>query len=242
MGTIEASILEESTRRIVTGHAFVEELAREMPTGCERSVLLMFAALSLFCIFGVCAGQLNLVLRRGGPERNVIRLTCFNDDVFEVPNATFYMRAPGAVTRMRVNETGSGLQDYRRDIDGAEITFTITPETEANFTCAINTTSENEASGLLVAGSYIRILHLKNTFVSIFYISFYLINAAFRPLPDNSIRNPPRTVFPGQTFELDCSVSRCCDATLRCTALLLGQAEYHTQNTSHSLYQLTACH
>ena len=156
MGTIGVSILRESTAlmhgRIVTGRAFVEELAREMPTGCERSVLLMVAALSLFCIFGVCAGQLNLVLRRGGPESNIIRLTCFNDDLFEVLNATFYMRAPGAVNRTRVNETGSGLQDFRRDIDGAVIIFTITPETEANFTCA-KPASENETSGLLVAGT-----------------------------------------------------------------------------------------
>ena len=121
-----------------------------MPAGCERSVLLMFAALSLFCIFGVCAGQLHLVLIREGPERNDIRLTCFNDDLFEVQNATFYMRAPGAVTRLRVNETGNGLQDFRRD--GSAIVFTITPEIEANFTCA-RPASENETSGLLVAGT-----------------------------------------------------------------------------------------
>jgi len=130
-----------------------QELAREMAAGCERSVLLMFAALSWFCIFGVCAGQLGLVLRRGGgPERNGIRLTCF-DDLFEVRNATFYMRAPGEVSRMRVNETGSGLQNFRRVNNGADIIITITPETEANFTCASPAASENETSGLLVAGT-----------------------------------------------------------------------------------------
>jgi len=114
----------------------------------------MVAALSFFCIFGVCAGQLNLVLSliRGGPERNVIRLTCFNnDDLFEVPNATFYMRAPGAVNRTMVDETGSGLTEFSRVSSGAAIRFTITPETEANFTCA-RPASENETSGLLVAG------------------------------------------------------------------------------------------
>ena len=123
-----------------------------MTTSCERSVLLMVAALSLFCIFGVCAGQLNLVPIRGGPERNVIRLTCYDDEVYDVPNATFYMRAPGAVTRMMVDETGSGLTEFSRVSSGAAIRFTITPETEANFTCA-KPASENETSGLLVAGT-----------------------------------------------------------------------------------------
>lgn len=117
-----------------------------MPTGCERS---MIAASSLFCIFRVCAG-LTLVLIRLGTERNDIRLTCFDNDLFEVQNATFYMRAPGTVTRTRVNEAGSGLQDFRRD--GSAIVFTITPEIEANFTCARPAASENETSGLLVAG------------------------------------------------------------------------------------------
>jgi len=104
-------------------------------------------------------------------------LTCFNDDVFEVLNATFYMRAPGAVNRTTVNETGSGLQDFRRDIDGAVIIFTITPETEANFTCA-RPASENETSGLLVA--------------------------AFRPVQNDIPQFP--TVFPGETIELECGI------------------------------------
>ena len=155
-----------------------------MATGYERSVLLMIAALSLFCIFGVCAGQLDLVL---GPRRNnnTITLTCYVNtaDCCKVQDAVFYTRDLMTGMRMVVNETRSDLMNFERN--GTEIKFTITPETEAKyFTCARNTTSENEASGLLVAGSYIRI----------------------RPQRDKSDRNPPRIVFPGQTFELECDV------------------------------------
>ena len=126
-----------------------------MAAGSERSVLLMFAALSLFCMFGVCAGQLSLALNREIVERNNITLTCFDGD-FEVRGAFFYMRVPGTGTaaRMRVDETGSGLQNFRRVNNGAAITFTITPETEAHFTCASPAASENEAPGLLVAGTW----------------------------------------------------------------------------------------
>ena len=126
-----------------------------MAAGCERSVLLMFAALSLFCIFGVCAGQLSLVLTR---QDNRITLTCFDNSMESiggdsVRNAVFYMRVPGAVTRTTVDETGSGLTEFSR-VSGAAITFTITPETEANFTCASPAASGNEAPGLLVAGTW----------------------------------------------------------------------------------------
>ena len=129
-----------------------------MAAGCERSVLLMFAALSLFCIFGLCAGQLSLVLTRRGPEGNRITLTCYNSFVdlgeVQVRNAVFYMRVPSEVTRTMVNETGSGLTEFSRVSSGAAITFTITPETEANFTCASPAASGNEAPGLLVAGTW----------------------------------------------------------------------------------------
>ena len=115
----------------------------------------MFAALSLFCIFGMCAGQLRLILIRQVVERNNITLICFDGD-FEVRGALFYMRVPstGTAARMRVDETGSGLQNFRRVSNGAAITFIITPETEANFTCASPAASGNEAPGLLVAGTW----------------------------------------------------------------------------------------
>ena len=125
-----------------------------MTAGCERSVLLMFAALSLFCIFRVCAGQLSLRLRREVQERNNITLTCFDGDFVEVRGALFYMRVPGSAAGMRMDVTGSGLQNFRRVNNGAAITFVITPETEAIFTCASPAASENEASGLLVAGTW----------------------------------------------------------------------------------------
>ena len=128
-----------------------------MAAGCERSVLLMFAALLWFCIFGVCAGELSLVLTRRGPEGNRITLACFDNSIdlgeVQVRNAVFYMRVPGEVIRTMVDETGSGLTEFSRVSSGSAITFTITPETEANFTCARNTTS-NEAPGLLVAGTW----------------------------------------------------------------------------------------
>ena len=121
-----------------------------MAADCERSVLLMFAALSWFCIFGVCAGQLSLVL---GRDNNDVTLTCFTaGDLFEVQNALFYMRDPSTGVRTMVDSTGSDLVNFERN--GARITFTITPETEANFTCARPEASENEAPGLLVAGTW----------------------------------------------------------------------------------------
>ena len=69
-------------------------------------------------------------------------------------NAVFYMGVPSEVTRTMVDETGSGLTEFSRVSSGAAITFTITPETEAIFTCASPTASENEAPGLLVAGTW----------------------------------------------------------------------------------------
>ena len=72
----------------------------------------------------------------------------------QVRNAVFYMRVPSEVTRTMVDETGSGLTEFSRVSSGAAITFTITPETEAIFTCASPTASENEAPGLLVAGTW----------------------------------------------------------------------------------------
>jgi len=152
-----------------------QELAREMAAGCERSVLLMIAALSLF---RVCAGQLSLRLRRQGVERNNITLTCFDRDFVEVRGALFYMRVPGSAAGMRMDVTGSGLQNFSRVSNGAAITFIITRETEAIFTCARNATS-NEAPGLLVA--------------------------AFRPvqpaIPDQFL-----TVFPRENVSLKCGI------------------------------------
>ena len=74
----------------------------------------------------------------------------------QVRNAVFYMRVPSEfeVTRTMVDETGSGLTEFSRVSSGAAITFTITPETEANFTCASPAASGNEAPGQLVAGTW----------------------------------------------------------------------------------------
>ena len=131
-----------------------QELTREMTTAYERSVLLTTAALSLFCIFGVCTGQLNLDLRRMGQDLNTITLTCSDIVIFvPVQNALFYMRAPGTNRRRLLVDGNSGLVDFTRN--GGAIMFTITPETEGTFTCASSPTREDETSSLLLAGGKI---------------------------------------------------------------------------------------
>ena len=126
-----------------------------MATGCERSVLLMAAALSLFCILGVCTGHLSLDPIRGLVDPNAIMLTCSDTVVYlPVRNAVFYKTAPGG-NRMIVNES-SELVNFRRitapPSNGGVIMFTLTPDTEATFSCASDTTSQDETSGLLLAG------------------------------------------------------------------------------------------
>ena len=122
------------------------EPAKEMATGFEKSVFLV--TLLLFCILGVCTG-LTLELNRMGQDSNRITLTCSDTASVPVPSALFYMRAPGTDSRMLV-DGNSGLVDFARN--GGAITFTITPETEANFTCASSPARRDETSGLLLAG------------------------------------------------------------------------------------------
>ena len=166
-----------------------------MATGYERSVFLV--TLLLFCMLGVCTG-LTLELSRMGQDSNRITLTCSDTASVQEPNALFYMRAPGTDSRMLV-DGNSGLVNFTRN--GGAITFTITPETEANFTCASSLARRDETSGLLLAGGKSlswRILLRQ-------YLLFYLFLAAFR---DNNTHIPPRTqnVLVGETVELECDI------------------------------------
>ena len=130
-----------------------------MATGCERSAFLMAAALSLFCILGVCTGLTLDLSRNPGQDSNTINLTC-SDSTLSLPvrNAVFYMRAPGTSDRVVV-DGNSGLVNFTRitaaPSNGGVITFTLTPGTEANFSCASNSSSRDETSGLLLAGEKI---------------------------------------------------------------------------------------
>ena len=148
--------------------------SERMATGCERSVLLMAVALSLFCILGVCTG-LTLDLNRVGQDSNTIILTCRNTFSVSVPNAVFYMRAPGIDSRMLA--TGSSLMGFMRN--GGEITFTLTPGTEAIFSCASNATRTDETSGVLLAGGK---SSSEEYFVSILYCCIFSLQHNETPI------------------------------------------------------------
>ena len=134
-----------------------------MTAGCERLVFVMAAALS-FCILGVWGTGLSLGLLRMGQDQNRIRLSCrMGPLLLPVPDALFYTRAPGTDNRMPVDV---GELNYPVDSGNeGELIFTITPLTEANFTCASPMASEVETSGLLLAGGK------SSSNLSIFYLS-----------------------------------------------------------------------
>ena len=143
-----------------------------MAIGYERTVLFITATLLLLRISGLCTG-LTLELNRMGDSSNRITLTCSDTASVPVPSALFYMRAPGTDSRMLVDEN-SGLVNFARN-EGA-ITFTITPETEANFTCASSPARRDETSGLLLAGEKSFVFEY---FLALFIVSFFSVLCSF---------------------------------------------------------------
>ena len=82
------------------------------------------------------------MLLRFGRRDNTITLRCVDDLRIPIPNANFFVRAPGSSSRQPVEE---------EDRDGV-IMFTLTPETEGYFSCQ-NPNPPNESSEeLLLAG------------------------------------------------------------------------------------------
>ena len=100
---------------------------------------LVVLVLLLFCTFGRCT---NLTF---GRDDNTITLRCVDDLRIPIPNANFFvMRAPQSSSRRPV-------QNFTRVQNGV-IMFTLTPETEGNFSCQ-NPNPPNESSEeLLLAG------------------------------------------------------------------------------------------
>ena len=104
-----------------------------MSANGHHAGLVVLVVLS-FCTFGRCAV---LTFER---SENIITLRCVSDleNQFPIPNAIFFVRTPDS-SRQRVGPRNN------------EITFTLTPETEGNFSCQNPTTNEFSA-GLLLAG------------------------------------------------------------------------------------------
>ena len=118
----------------------VEEQAMSA-NGCHAG--LVVAVLLSFCTFGRCT-----VLTFGRTE-NSITLRCVSDlqNQFPIPNAIFFVRTPDSSSRQRVQNFTRG-QEQRSH----EITFTLTPETEGNFSCRNSTAANVFSEELLLAG------------------------------------------------------------------------------------------
>ena len=102
-------------------------------------VLLLLLDLSLFCTFARCT-----VLTFVRNENSII-LRCVSDlqNQFAVPNADFLVRTPNSSRR----PVPRALPGQRNN----EIMFTLTPETEGNFSCQ-NPTTNKSSEELLLAG------------------------------------------------------------------------------------------
>ena len=102
-------------------------------------VLLLLLDLCLFCTFAKCTV---LTFER---TDNSITLRCVTDlqNQFPVPNANFFVRAS--------DTNRHPVQDFTRGQSSNEIMFTLTPETERNFSCQNPTTNEFSEE-LLLAG------------------------------------------------------------------------------------------
>ena len=108
-------------------------------------VLLLLLDLSLFCTFARCT-----VLTFARTD-NSITLRCVSDlqNQFAVPNANFFVRTTESSRQF--------VRDFTPRQNSHEIMFTLTPETEGNFSCQ-NPATTNEFSGeLLLAGELPRV-------------------------------------------------------------------------------------
>ena len=107
-------------------------------------MLLLLLALSLFCTFVRCTV---LTFER---IDNTITLRCVSDlqNQFPVPNANFFVRTPDSSRQpVRNVNRGQGQRNH-------EIMFTLTPETEGNFSCQNPSTPNEFSEELLLAGEY----------------------------------------------------------------------------------------
>ena len=107
------------------------------------AVLCLLATWRAYTVLAV-----ELTFSRSGENANRITLSCLID-TFPAPSPTFYTIIPGSSQRLRVDS--SMVQDYQPG-DGQDIVFTLTPETEAKFSCE---SQGNESSSVLLAGGSI---------------------------------------------------------------------------------------
>ena len=96
---------------------------------------LMVLVLLVFCTFGRCTTELSFLRDRN--MENDITLRC-RRETFDVRNARFYVSTPEGGRRLLAQEQSTYM-------------FTLTPETEGNFTC-YNPTEDEFSEGLLLAG------------------------------------------------------------------------------------------
>ena len=106
-------------------------------------VLLLLLDLSFFCTFARCT-----VLTFDRNE-NSITLRCLSDlqNQFEIINANFFVRTPDS-SRQPVRDVIPTMVTRSRT---NEIMFTLTPETEGNFSCQ-NPTTNQFSEELLLSG------------------------------------------------------------------------------------------
>ena len=105
----------------------------------HAQLVLLLLDLCLFCTFAKC-----IVLTFARTD-NSITFRCVTDlqDQFALPNANFFVRAS--------DTNRHPVQDFTRGQSSNEIMFTLTPETEGNFSCQNPTTNEFSEE-LLLAG------------------------------------------------------------------------------------------
>ena len=121
-------------------------------TDSKRQVMGAKLSVAVLCLLVTwrtyTALAVELTFSRSGENANRITLSCLID-TFPAPSPTFYTIIPGSSQRLRVDS--STVQDYQ-PVDGQDIIFTLTPETEAKFSCE---SQGNESSSVLLAGGSI---------------------------------------------------------------------------------------
>ena len=120
------------------------QAARDTLMGTKLSI----AALCLLVTLRTyTALAIDLSFSRSGQDANRITLACLMD-TFPAPSPTFYTIIPGSSQRLRVDS--STVQDYQSGDE--QVAFTLTPETEAEFSCE---SQGAESSSVLLAGGSI---------------------------------------------------------------------------------------
>ena len=102
---------------------------------------LVVLVLLFFCTFGRCT---DLTFGRTGSRDNNITLRCVDNLRIPIPNANFFVRAPGSNSTQPVPDSTGGQNGVTM--------FTVTPETEGYFSCQNPNPPNVFSEELLLAG------------------------------------------------------------------------------------------